>query len=94
MSDVEDNEVINNEVEEVIEKPFLSINVLQVITEERNMHGLRHQDYQRYRRYCTQKIHNLRKFLKLTQGKKRYQKKEITVDIINNIKYEKIKYIY
>jgi len=26
MSDVEDNEVINNEVEEVIEKPFLSIN--------------------------------------------------------------------
>jgi len=40
------------------------------------------------RRYCTQKIHNLRKFLKLTQGKKRYQKKEITVDIINNIKYE------
>jgi len=87
MSDVEDNEVINNEVEEVIEKPFLSINVLEVITEERNMHGLRHQDYQRYRRYCTQKIHNLRKFLKLTQGKKRYQKKEITVDIINNIKH-------
>jgi len=87
MSDVEDNEVINNEVEEVIEKPFLSINVLEIITEERNMHGLRHQDYQRYRRYCTQKIHNLRKFLKLTQGKKRYQKKEITVDIINNIKH-------
>jgi len=87
MGDIENNEVINSEVEEVIEKPFLSMNVLEIITEERNMHGLRHQDYQRYRRYCTQKIHNLRKFLKLTQGKKRYQKKEITVDIINNIKH-------
>jgi len=87
MSDIGENEVINSEVEEVIEKPLLSMNVLEIITEERNMHGLRHQDYQRYRRYCTKKIHNLRKFLKLTQGKKRYQKKEITVDIINNIKH-------
>ncbi|ORX82519.1 hypothetical protein BCR32DRAFT_231918 [Anaeromyces robustus] len=88
MADVEENEVMNSETEvEVIEKPFLSMNVLEIINEERNMHGLRHQDYQRYRRYCTKKIHNLRKFLKLTQGKKRYQKKEITVDIINNIKH-------
>jgi len=88
MGDIEDNENMNSEVEEVvIEKPLLSMNVLEIITEERNMHGLRHQDYQRYRRYCTKKIHNLRKFLKLTQGKKRYQKKEITVDIINNIKH-------
>jgi signal recognition particle subunit SRP68 len=50
------------------------MNVLEIITEERNMHGLRHHDYQRYRRYCTKKIHNLRKFLKLTQGKKEISK--------------------
>jgi len=26
MSDIEDNEIINNETEEIIEKPFLSMN--------------------------------------------------------------------
>jgi signal recognition particle subunit SRP68 len=74
MGDIEDSEVINSEVEEVIEKPFLSMNVLEIITEERNMHGLRHQDYQRYRRYCTQKNSQFKKILKTYTRKKKISK--------------------
>ena len=33
-------------------------------------HGLRHRDYQRYRRYCTNRCRRIRKFLNFRLGKK------------------------
>ena len=34
-------------------------------------HGLRHRDYQRYRRYCNNRCRRIRKFLKFRQGEKK-----------------------
>lgn len=85
-----ENELENtSENEEVVveEKPFLSMDVLAIITEERNMHGLRHQDYQRYRQYCSRKIRRLRTVMDVRQGKKRFNKKEIKIEMVNNVKH-------
>ena len=50
-----------------------------------NQNGLRVNDYRRYAHFCKKKINKLRKFFKLTQGKKKYQKVEITADkIVDN----------
>ncbi|KAI8635959.1 hypothetical protein BD408DRAFT_426909 [Parasitella parasitica] len=46
----------------------MSVDVLGLINESRMTYGLRHQDYQRYREYCTNRIRRLRQILKLTQS--------------------------
>ncbi|EGD75011.1 hypothetical protein PTSG_07235 [Salpingoeca rosetta] len=35
-------------------------------------HGLRHGDFQRYRKFCTRRMHRVRKNLKFTQGKRKF----------------------
>ncbi|KAI9292006.1 hypothetical protein K502DRAFT_344256 [Neoconidiobolus thromboides FSU 785] len=47
-------------IQEKIDEPILGL-----LNETRNSFGLRHQDYTRYRKYCTRKIHGLRKGLGL-----------------------------
>ncbi len=42
--------------------------LLQLISEARNEHGMRQQDYARYRRYCASKVHRLRELLLLTHA--------------------------
>ncbi|EST06243.1 hypothetical protein PSEUBRA_004126 [Kalmanozyma brasiliensis GHG001] len=42
--------------------------LLQLISEARNEHGLRQQDYARYRRYCASKVHRLRELLSVTHA--------------------------
>ncbi|CAG8464890.1 5137_t:CDS:10 [Funneliformis caledonium] len=70
---------------------IFSIDVLALINEARNTYGLRHQDYARYRRYCTQKVHQLRSSLNFTHGKgKSFQKKEIADDVFNDVRYLQI----
>ncbi|KAJ3039349.1 signal recognition particle subunit srp68, partial [Rhizophlyctis rosea] len=54
---------------------------LALTNQSRNEHGLRHQDYQRYRQYCAKKIHRVRKTVGLTQGKKKYERKDVTAEI-------------
>ncbi|GAA5801525.1 hypothetical protein HPULCUR_006973 [Helicostylum pulchrum] len=49
-------------------KSLLNMDVLSLINSSRMTYGLRHQDYQRYREYCTNRIHRLRQILKLTQA--------------------------
>lgn len=49
--------------------------MLRIIKEAQQQHGLRHEDYQRYRGYCTRRVRRLRKVLKLPQGDKRHFKK-------------------
>ncbi|KAJ3038273.1 signal recognition particle subunit srp68 [Rhizophlyctis rosea] len=62
----------------------LFLDVLSLTNEKRNEHGLRHQDYQRYRQYCAKKIHRVRKNVGLTQGKKKYEKKELTAEVASS----------
>lgn len=57
-----------------------SIEVLPMIIENQRQHGLRHNDYLRYRQYCTRRIRRLRKALSYTQGKHRFSKKPVTLE--------------
>ena len=61
------------------------MDILSVTTSMQNQNGLRVNYYRRYAHFCKKKINKLRKFFKLTQGKKKYQKVEITADkIVDN----------
>nr|CAG4641629.1 EOG090X04NF [Eurycercus lamellatus] len=65
--------------------------LLKVIKEAQQQHGLRHGDYQRYRTYCSSRLHRVRKVLNFAQGdKKHFKKKEVTLD---NLKDEKFLYL-
>ncbi|CAG8715630.1 14644_t:CDS:2, partial [Ambispora leptoticha] len=65
---------------------------LALTNEARNTYGLRHQDYQRYRKYCTQKLHRLREVLQFTHNKsgKAFQKRIVTDDVLTDVRYLQI----
>ncbi|TKY84966.1 hypothetical protein EX895_006046 [Sporisorium graminicola] len=48
--------------------------LLQLISEARNEHGMRQQDFARYRRYCASKVHRLRELLALTHADSSHKK--------------------
>ncbi|KAM7356919.1 signal recognition particle 68 [Cochliomyia hominivorax] len=57
-----------------------TIEILHMIKEAQQQHGLRHGDYQRYRGYCTRRIRRLRKALKFPQGDKRhFKRRDVTL---------------
>ncbi|XP_037934203.1 signal recognition particle subunit SRP68 [Teleopsis dalmanni] len=57
-----------------------SLEILHMIKNAQQQHGLRHGDYQRYRGYCTRRIRRLRKTLKYPQGDKRhFKKRDVTI---------------
>ncbi|EDQ84729.1 uncharacterized protein MONBRDRAFT_39183 [Monosiga brevicollis MX1] len=56
----------------------LQCNVLPMVVGLQRQHGLRHNDFQRYRRFCTRRIHRLRHTIKLTHGKRTFQPAPIT----------------
>jgi len=60
-------------------KPF-TLEIIYVIKDAQQQHGLRHGDYQRYRGYCSRRIRRLRKVLKLPQGDRRHFKKRDVTD--------------
>eukprot|EP00218_Dolichomastix_sp_CCMP3274_P013143 CAMPEP_0170144186 /NCGR_PEP_ID=MMETSP0033_2-20121228/13339_1 /TAXON_ID=195969 /ORGANISM="Dolichomastix tenuilepis, Strain CCMP3274" /LENGTH=603 /DNA_ID=CAMNT_0010380671 /DNA_START=14 /DNA_END=1825 /DNA_ORIENTATION=+ len=47
--------------------------LLQMLKTAQEQHGLRHDDYGRYRQYCARRLRRLHKALKFTHGKDRYQ---------------------
>ncbi|CAG8514462.1 7591_t:CDS:10 [Ambispora gerdemannii] len=76
-----------------IHPPMLfSLDILALTNEARNTYGLRHQDYQRYRKYCTQKVHRLRQALHFTHNKsgKAFQKKDVDDDVLTDVRYLQI----
>ncbi|XP_072382810.1 signal recognition particle subunit SRP68 [Diabrotica undecimpunctata] len=64
--------------------PF-TLEILKLIKDCQQQHGLRHGDYQRYRGYCSRRISRLRKVLKIPQGDRRhFKKRDVTeAHIIN-----------
>ncbi|KAH8556197.1 hypothetical protein BGW37DRAFT_471473 [Umbelopsis sp. PMI_123] len=68
------------------EHPALDLDVLNVTNESRQTYGLRHQDYERYRQYCSQHLRRLRQVLGQTQSSasKPYQKKELPDEITDS----------
>lgn len=86
---------INNQKMENADPPLtkpdaakpITLEILKVIKDCHQQHGLRHGDYQRYRGYCSRRIARLRKVLKLPQGDRRHFKRRDVNDVhINNPK--------
>ncbi|XP_067936540.1 signal recognition particle subunit SRP68-like [Watersipora subatra] len=59
----------------------LAMEVLAVIKESQQQHGLRHGDYQRYRTYCSRRLRRIRKCVSLAQGvRQRFLPKHMTAE--------------
>ncbi|BES95332.1 unnamed protein product [Nesidiocoris tenuis] len=59
---------------------LITLEILKIISDSQQQHGLRHSDFQRYRGYCTRRIRRLRKSLRLTQGDKRHYKRRDVIE--------------
>ncbi|XP_046365035.1 signal recognition particle subunit SRP68-like [Haliotis rufescens] len=65
-----------------------TVEVLQLIKEAQQQHGLRHGDYQRYRSYCSRRIRRIRKSLHFPQGSKhKVQPKKISIEMLTDPRY-------
>ncbi|CAB4064511.1 SRP68 [Lepeophtheirus salmonis] len=70
----EEDEVVG---ESLVMKP-MRLELLKLIKDAQQKHGLRHNDYQRYRSYCGRRIARLRKALNFVQiEKKKFVKKDV-----------------
>ncbi|KAH8380073.1 hypothetical protein KR009_008748 [Drosophila setifemur] len=59
---------------------IFTMELLHMIKDAQQQHGLRHGDFQRYRGYCTRRIRRLRKALKYPQGDKRhFKRRDVTI---------------
>ncbi|CAD7006680.1 signal recognition particle subunit SRP68 [Ceratitis capitata] len=59
---------------------IFTVEILHMVKDAQQQHGLRHGDYQRYRGYCTRRIRRLRKALKYPQGDKRhFKRRDVTL---------------
>ncbi|KAJ8964865.1 hypothetical protein NQ317_006450 [Molorchus minor] len=61
IQNVPPEETTNKKSEPDSLKPF-TIEILKLIKDAQQQHGLRHGDYQRYRGYCSRRISRLEKF--------------------------------
>ncbi|XP_011161227.1 signal recognition particle subunit SRP68 [Solenopsis invicta] len=70
------------------ESKTYSLEILKIIKEAQQQHGLRHGDYQRYRGYCSRRLRRLRKVLKVPQGDRRhFKRKDITATMVSEDKF-------
>ena len=53
----------------VEDMPKLTLNVLEMVKTAQQQNGLRHDDYHRYRQYCSRRLRRVRKSVGLQQGK-------------------------
>lgn len=66
----------------------LSLEILQIIKDSQQQHGLRHEDYQRYRGYCSRRLRRLRKALGFKMGNRhKFVGKKVTVEILSDSRY-------
>eukprot|EP00045_Choanoeca_perplexa_P006085 m.51757 g.51757 ORF g.51757 m.51757 type:complete len:596 (+) comp13457_c0_seq1:34-1821(+) len=70
---------VSTEPEKAVQEP-IHCDVLPLLVGYQRQHGLRHNDFQRYRRFCTRRIHRIRVAIKLTHGRRTFQNKRITLE--------------
>ncbi|PWA32733.1 hypothetical protein CCH79_00012522 [Gambusia affinis] len=76
------------ENKENMQEGGLGLEILQIIKESQQQHGLRHGDYQRYRGYCSRRLRRLRKTLGFKMGNRhKFVGKKITVEILSDSRY-------
>ncbi|XP_061191309.1 signal recognition particle subunit SRP68-like [Saccostrea echinata] len=74
--------------EDVLPEKTYTVEVLQLVKEAQQQHGMRHGDFQRYRSYCSRRIRRIRKSLHFPQGSKhKVQPKKITVEKLTDVRY-------
>jgi hypothetical protein len=89
---------MSENISEAAVEPFQTVYVLQAIKNAQQKHGLRHQNFQRYRTYCSDKIKRVRTALKFTHHHKctpkyknpKFQLRPITEDVIDNVRFFEI----
>ncbi|XP_041839170.1 signal recognition particle subunit SRP68 [Melanotaenia boesemani] len=76
------------ENKENIHEEGLGLEILQIIKESQQQHGLRHGDYQRYRGYCSRRLRRLRKALGFKMGNRhKFVGKKVTVEVLSDSRY-------
>ncbi|KAG8565681.1 hypothetical protein GDO81_012942 [Engystomops pustulosus] len=66
----------------------LGLEILQIIKESQQQHGMRHGDFQRYRGYCSRRLRRLRKTLSFKMGNRhKFTGKKVTVEILSDNRY-------
>lgn len=84
---VEGEEVVEEEEDTGPLIKRFSLQTLPFVTDAQRQHGLRHEDYERYRRYCAQRLKRIRKCLKFTQGRRSHVKKVLISDNVKDVRF-------
>lgn len=66
---------------------MVRVEIIATVKASQTQNGLRHSDYLRYRRYCTQKLRRLRKATKFTFGRGKFQQNEIKTEFCTDERY-------
>lgn len=82
IDDVPSSEPLDVDVANKGPAPII-LHVLPLIKDIQRQHGLRHDDYQRYRQYCTRRLDRVRHCLHFTHGKTKFQKRSIDAATAN-----------
>ncbi|KAG8446162.1 hypothetical protein GDO86_013856 [Hymenochirus boettgeri] len=66
----------------------LGLEILQIIKESQQQHGMRHGDFQRYRGYCSRRLRRLRKTLNFKMGNRhKFTGKKVTVEMLSDNRF-------
>ncbi|XP_051568035.1 signal recognition particle subunit SRP68 [Myxocyprinus asiaticus] len=91
MAGEQQNEVKTSPMDENKENSIdgsLGLEILQIIKDSQQQHGLRHGDYQRYRGYCARRLRRLRKTLGFKMGNRhKFTGKKVTVEMLSDNRY-------
>ncbi|XP_020323995.1 signal recognition particle subunit SRP68 [Oncorhynchus kisutch] len=72
----------------------IGLEILQIIKDSQQQHGLRHGDYQRYRGYCSRRLRRLRKTLGFKCGNRhKFTGKKVTVEMLSDNRYSDNRYL-
>lgn len=72
----------------------IGLEILQIIKDSQQQHGLRHGDYQRYRGYCSRRLRRLRKTLGFKCGNRhKFTGKKVTVEMLSDKRYSDNRYL-
>ncbi|GFR24025.1 signal recognition particle subunit SRP68 [Trichonephila clavata] len=78
----------NQQSDVTVHQKTFTLEILHIIKEAQQQHGLRHGDYQRYRSYCSRKLRRIRKSLHFIQASKhRFQSKKLTEETLTDVRF-------
>ncbi|CAL1278923.1 unnamed protein product [Larinioides sclopetarius] len=78
----------NQQPDVIVHQKTFTLEILHIIKEAQQQHGLRHGDYQRYRSYCSRKLRRIRKSLHFIQASKhRFQGKKMTEETLTDVRF-------